>query len=324
FDVLHELQKVDKQAIGCPFIAHAISRAETQKNPSKWKEIMNAAPGECSYGAAHGALEVYASTFPDGKLPKNEIPNLCNNPDGNNCTHGLGHLLLVLNENNIPEALKDCERLPHNSFGKFECFTGVFMERSTASNLVIHGLATEEALNWSPEKLPELESLCRDQTGVYAVACWKETAHVAAVALHNDMQKVLEFCEKAQSEEAARQCIDHSFGIIGASYHFELSRMSPICEARAKAQDFKNRCYANLVSATLSTIPREVPATVKFCGNISETYRKACFTTIGNSLYLAKQEYKDLLAKECAKAPDEFKARCEQGGDSEVIFYAGT
>src|SRR3989344_7566248 len=115
FGVLRKLQKIDQQARGCHFIAHSISTAETRKDVSKWKELMNTAPRDCSYGAAHGALEVYASTFPDGKLPKEEIPDLCSNPDTNNCTHILGHLLLVLNENDIPESLKSCQSLPHNN-----------------------------------------------------------------------------------------------------------------------------------------------------------------------------------------------------------------
>ena len=104
FAVLRELQAIDPEARGCHFISHSISYAETRKDPSRWREIMNAAPQDCSYGASHGALEVYASTFPDGKLPKSEIPSLCNNPDTNNCTHILGHLLLVMNENDIDDS----------------------------------------------------------------------------------------------------------------------------------------------------------------------------------------------------------------------------
>src|SRR3989344_5591812 len=56
FEVLRALQQTDPEARGCHFIAHAISTAETQKDPSKWKELMNSSPPDCSYGAAHGAL----------------------------------------------------------------------------------------------------------------------------------------------------------------------------------------------------------------------------------------------------------------------------
>jgi hypothetical protein len=322
FDVLRELQTIEPQSRGCHFIAHSITIAETQKDTSKWKDIMNAAPQDCSYGAAHGALEVYASTFPDGKLPKDEIPNLCNNPDNNNCTHGLGHLLLILSENDIEESLKDCERLPHNELGKFECFTGVFMERITAFNLVEHGLATEESLNW-PARVPELETLCRKQKGVHSVACWKEIAHTIAVKFNNNSQQVINFCESAPGEKEARECIDHALGIMAGAFNFELARMTPICEARAKSPDFQNRCYAQLVAATLSTIPTEIAAAVKFCGNLESSYQTSCFTTIGNSTRRAKAEIQTLLSKECAKAPEEFQAKCQNGGNSGITFYTG-
>ena len=283
FETLRELQKVDPQARGCHFIAHAISTAEAQKDISKWKELMNTAPTDCSYGAAHGALEAYVATFPDGKLPELEIPNICNNPDTNNCTHILGHLLLVLNDNDIPKSLKICQSLPHNNSSKFECLTGVFMERITALNLEVHGLATKEALNWAA-RIPELETLCRAQSGTASVACWKEIVHAALIKFNNDPQKIVDFCETAPGNEETRQCINHSLGIMAAGYHFQLNKMSGVCEARAKALDFKNRCYAHLVAATLSTIPQEKSSATKFCGTIDTQYQPSCFAMIDNSL----------------------------------------
>jgi len=322
FTVLRELQKADPEARGCHFIAHSISITETRKDPSKWRELMNTAPPDCSYGAAHGALEVYASTFPDGKLPKAEVPNLCNNPDTNNCTHILGHLLLILNEDDIPESVKDCASLPHHDLGKFECLTGVFMERITAFNLEIHGLATKEALNWSA-RVPELEALCREQSGVPSVACWKEIVHAVLVKVRNDPQKLVDFCESAPGEKETRECIDHALGIIASSYNFELSKMGPICNAKVEASDYKDRCHAHLVSSTLSTVPQEIPSAVNFCSSLETQYQSSCFTMIGNSLQRAGTEYKDLQARECARAPRDHKESCKQGGASAVRFYSG-
>lgn len=322
FTVLRDLQKVEPESRGCHFIAHAISTTETRKDPSKWKELMNTAPPDCSYGAAHGALEVYASTFPDGEIPKEEVPNICNNPDTSNCSHGLGHLLLVLNKNDIDESVKNCQSLPQNFNGKFECLTGVFMERITALNLEIHGLATKEALNWAA-RVPELEGLCREQSGESSVACWKEIAHAILIKFRNDPQETVSFCESSYGEDETRQCIDHSLGIIAAGYNFQLSIMTPICEAKAKDSDFKNRCYSHLVAATLSTIPSEIPAAVNFCGRLSANFQESCFTMIGNSLQRTNPENKILLARECAKAPEELVTRCESGGNSNIRFYGG-
>lgn len=322
FQVLRELQQVDPASRGCHFIAHAISTAETQKDPSKWREIMNSAPQDCSYGAAHGALEVHSASLPDGKLPKAEIPTICNNPDTNNCTHILGHLLLIVNDNKIPESLAECQSLPHNDMGKFECMTGVFMERITALNLVEHGLATQEALNWT-ERVPELEKLCREQTGTASVACWKEIVHAALIKFNNDPQKIVDFCQTAPGEDETRECIDHSLGIIASAYNFELSKMKPICEVKAEDPGFKNRCYAELVSATISTVPQQFPDAVKFCSDADHQYQETCFTMLGNSMYWADADHKEALAQECSSAPSEFRERCQSGGNSNIEFYSG-
>ena len=279
FNVLRTLQKLDPEARGCHFIAHSITTAETRKDPTRWRELMNTAPSDCSYGAVHGALEVYASTFPNGKLPKEEIPSLCNNPDKNNCTHGLGHILLVINENNIPESLRDCKTLPHDKLSVFECLTGVFMERSTAANLVTHGLAGPEALDW-PRRLPETIALCRTYSGIDGVACWKETVHVALVAFNNDFQKLAEMCESASEEEETRECIDHAIGVAAGSLSFDFTKTKAICDTRVKAADFKDRCYANLVSSTLSTIPQEKPAAQAFCSSLEPAYQRSCFQAL--------------------------------------------
>jgi hypothetical protein len=322
FEILRELQRIEPSARGCHFIAHAISTTETRKDPSKWKELMNSAPQDCSYGAAHGALEVYASTFPDGKLPKKDVSDICNNPDTNNCTHILGHLLLVMNEDDIEESVKDCQSLPNDNLGKFECLTGVFMERITALNLEVHGLATKEALNWAA-RVPELEMLCRTQTGTESVACWKEIVHVVLIKVRNASQKLVDFCETAPGDEETRQCIDHALGIIASSYNFELAKMKPICETHSQANDFKNRCYAHLVSATISTVPQEIPSAVRFCNSINSDYQEDCFVMLGNSLYHVPIEYKAVLTHECASAPREFRQKCEFGGNSSIKFYTG-
>jgi hypothetical protein len=275
FTILRKLQEIEPESRGCHFIAHSISIAETEKDPSKWREILNNAPQDCSYGAAHGALEVHAAESPDGKLAKSEIPTICDNPDTKNCTHGLGHLLLVVNENDIDASLKDCALLPHNDVGKFECLSGVFMERITAFNLETHGLATKEALNW-PARLPELEALCRSYTSTSSEACWKEIAHVAVVKFQGNPQAVVDFCQTAPTKEADKRCIDHSLGILTSDYQFDLSKMKGICDVRAEASDFKGRCYNQLVGSTLATLPREIEAAEKFCTSLEPQYQESC------------------------------------------------
>lgn len=283
FDTLHALQKIDSQANGCHLIAHGISRAETLKDPSTWREIMNAAPQECSYGAAHGALEVHAASFPDGKLPATEIQTVCDNPDTNNCTHILGHLLLVMKERDIASSLKACESLPHNATAKFECLTGVFMEEITANNLVEHGLADESALNW-PARFGELQKLCSAQTGTDSAACWKEITHVAVVSLQ-EPQKVFDFCETAPGARERYECANHAIGILAGTMNFDFQRTRAICEAEVIDPGFKQNCYQQLIYSTVSTLPNAVPEAERFCASLASEYRDSCGKAVRNVRY---------------------------------------
>ncbi len=312
FKVLGSLQKIDSEANGCHFIAHSISIAETQKDPARWKEIMNKAPQNCSYGGAHGAIEVYASTFPDGKLPDAEALIACDNPDKNNCTHILGHLALVMKDNDIPESLKICEKLPHDKNGIFECLTGVFMERITAFNLIQHGLMDKSALDWK-KRTPELEALCNEQSGIPLNACWKEITHAVLVKVNWDPQALVNFCEKASSQEATKGCIDHAIGIIGGYRNFDFSKTASICDVTTKDSTFKNRCGANLVSSTLSTIPNNSEQAVKFC-NTQGKFQKECFIMIGNTLRFSSPENKKAQERACLQSPVSYREQCLNGG----------
>jgi hypothetical protein len=280
FDVLHALQKLDVSANGCHLIAHGISRAETEKDPAKWREIMNEAPQECSYGAAHGALEIHAATFPDGKLPLSEVRTVCDNPDTHNCTHILGHLLLVMTDRDIPASLKMCDSLPHDDNGKFECLTGVFMEEITAVNLVEHGLAEKSALNW-PARFPELKKLCASETGANSVACWKEITHVAAVSLRGP-QEVFDFCATAPGPREKEECVNHAIGILGGSMNFDFNRTRAICDAKVADPGFKENCYRQIIYSTVSTIPAAVPQAERFCRSLAPEYRDSCASAIDN------------------------------------------
>jgi hypothetical protein len=156
------------------------------------------------------------------------------------------------------------------------------------------------------------------------LACWKEIAHVAAVTFNNDPQKVYDFCRTGPSEAAARLCIDHSIGILGGAYNFNISQMGPICDATvADEPDFKNRCYANVVAATLSTIPQDVADVVGFCNKVDTQYQSTCFAMIGNTLYRASADSKAAQKSACATAPADFQNACELGGSTTVEFSSG-
>jgi hypothetical protein len=187
----------------------------------------------------------------------------------------------VVNGNDIDESSSDCEALPHNEGAKFECLTGVFMERITAFNLETHGLAGKEALNW-PARVPELEALCRQQKETRSIACWREIVHAVLVKFNNNLQKTVDFCETAPGQWETYNCIQHSLGIVAGAYDFEIEKMGSVCDVQVKVPNFKSSCYPHLVSATLSTRPSEISDAKLFCSQLETRYAHSCLQAVEN------------------------------------------
>lgn len=98
--VLFELQKIDPlQARGCHLMAHKISYAEMEKDPSKWLILLRQQePDLCTGGFLHGILEIHMKYDKNFNLTASQFPVICSNVKQTgilSCNHILGHLLLV-------------------------------------------------------------------------------------------------------------------------------------------------------------------------------------------------------------------------------------
>lgn len=275
FEVLFVLQKKDSKAIGCHLIAHGIGLGTYQYDPSNWQSEIRNINSACSYGAIHGIIENYIASLPDRKLSIEIIPNICGERPRADCNHIIGHLILVETKADVNNALDMCDIFKKDSVQLNHCYTGVFMEYQTALNLIEHGLAPRSWLNW-PVRVPELEKMCRKYNGNKAIACWKEIVHAVAVKYKNNAQEVFTFCDSAPIKEAAFQCKSHSIGIMAATFDFDYHRTRSMCEVNKKDFAFINHCYSALVASTLSTIPRAIEESRKFCDSIDIEYQQDC------------------------------------------------
>src|SRR3989344_3388547 len=274
FQTLAMLQKIDIDAQGCHLISHGIGSGAYDRDPNSWQNLINSLSPECSYGAIHGVIEKYVGSLPDKKLTKEIIPNICGPNPRADCNHIIGPLALVETRGNIDEGLELCQVFIDDRQREF-CLTGVFMEYQTALNLIDHGYAPKSWLNW-PARVPELEKVCRAQTGENEVACWKEIVHAALVKFRNDPQKIFDFCSSAQTAEGATECKYHAIGIMATARRFDLDALKPMCSIPQKEPNFKGECYVRLASSTLSTLPAEKDKVASFCRGLDEKYQRDC------------------------------------------------
>ena len=117
----------------CHPIAHVIGREATKKYPTVAEAYKNG-DSYCWSGYYHGVLE--------GIVGKIGFDNLAKNMNGicadlakterysfnhYNCVHGLGHGVMSITDNELPESLKICDNLT-DAWERESCWSGAFME----------------------------------------------------------------------------------------------------------------------------------------------------------------------------------------------------
>lgn len=316
FEVLENLQKIDKDAAGCHLLAHGLGAGLFKRNPNNWNTLVQNIPTICNYGAIHGVLESYIGSLPDKSMTSELTLSICGDTPRADCNHIVGHLLLVEAEADINKALDKCNVFKDEQQNYF-CISGVFMEYQTALNLIEHKLVPQSWQNWT-QRLPELEEICRTQKESRVVACWEEIVHAAAVKFSNDPKQVFDFCSSSQSLDGAKKCRVHSIGIMGASRNFDLDVLKSMCLLPQKNDpSFENDCYPALVSSALSTTPKALTDAVKMCRSIKEVFKPDCFSMIGIMSHSGILTRGD-LDKACLLVPSQLKMYCV--GDSSSLI----
>lgn len=283
FAALGDLQRLDSNTVGCHFIAHGIGYGVYKRDPAHWRESVSTVNPGCSYGAIHGIIEQYVLTnLPGGKFDPKMLPSICGDSPRADCNHILGHLTLVFTKGNIDQALTDC-KVFKDAEQRFQCDTGVFMEEQTAVNLIAHGLADQSWNDWAA-RTPELTQMCRDQTvEEYINACWQEVTHAALVKMGNDVGQLFDFCDSAQTKEAAGYCKEHGLGIVSVADGKSLKELGSICElSQVQRDSFVDKCYQTLLSSVLATSQDRLGEAVAFCGTLSGKVRANCFGSVGS------------------------------------------
>lgn len=316
FEVLHSLQQIDFEAIGCHLMAHSIGKGSYKREPQNWRVLVQNMEPSCNYGAIHGVLEAYVNSLPERSLKRDVIPTICGENPRADCNHIIGHMLLVETDANVKKALDLCEVFKDKLQNEY-CLSGVFMEYQTAINIVEHELAPESWMNW-PARFGDLEKMCRSYDGKYAVSCWEEIVHVALVSLHNEPQKIFDFCGTAQVLEGVKKCRRHSMGIMGAAMGFDFKKMKSICTIKQIDDiDFEKECYPSLVASALSTVPAMAKEAVSFCNDLDDQFKMPCFSMIGN-VGFSNQLVREQLPQVCKKADRDFREYC-LGNSSGVV-----
>lgn len=215
-DVLTELGKKDGKINLCHAIAHMIADAEIAKDYTKWRSFLISLenPVICTRGLIHGTIEALLRYDPSFQFEPKYISTLCQSlrtsikgsAGDHDCSHGVGHILLVRYENDISRAVAFCNELQDDLI--YRCLDGVFMESVLRDMLILHGVA--KPLPFTTQGILIQEHICQQQVGLAAKACWKEISLLYVFSEPFDQSRSWNVCQRAIGLENKKECYLHS------------------------------------------------------------------------------------------------------------------
>jgi hypothetical protein len=306
FKTAVELKDLDNDVkSSCHPIGHAIGWGVYDRDPANWKENIRKMSSECSYGAHMGMIERYASSN-GGELDKNAVKSICDDSGG--CNHGIGHVALVVTDNNIEKALDLCSVLPNNKEQRHWCYSGVFMERRTMQNLAEHiKVETERLNNWALY-LDEFIEECKAYQGEVYIGCWTGLSLPASINFKGDPDKIYKLCNSATSREGANKCRREAVNYIIERKVNDLVSQDYLCDLGPSYDpDFARDCHNQIVHFGITNLKeKDFGLMISYCSKINNKYRSSCFSDIHNALHFIKVD----PAKICNSAPSEYRKLC--------------
>jgi plastocyanin len=154
-----------------------------------------------AFGCYHGLMEVVFY----GNSPSEFSENLLkaeaacgklgdeNHPPYWSCIHGMGHGIITYREHDLPQALKDCDRLKERV--RTYCYDGTFMELSISA-----------AANFYRESDPLYPCNAIDEK--YRFACGRSQPNVMRSRFNLQTGEIARICEESGSEAIKYHCID--------------------------------------------------------------------------------------------------------------------
>jgi hypothetical protein len=133
-------------------MAHGLGIA-AYRSPETVAELFASCPATQIGGCYHGVIQGYFLDVArrSGEVRAEDLNTLCTPHRGRlalyfQCTHGMGHGLMALHGNQLPEALKGCD-LVEEPAARDSCYGGVFMENVMAAAHPHHTAQAHVALS---------------------------------------------------------------------------------------------------------------------------------------------------------------------------------
>lgn len=299
-ELLDELQGLGGYAqTNCHPLSHKVGNIALHVYETVPKAVPEYIP-VCHSGYYHGLLEEYLGTAESYETGVAEVCGTTETQPYFNwfqCTHGLGHGVMQFRDNEVPQALKDCDLVDPAGQAREICYGGVFMENITTDEKTGH-----------PAKYIKKEDPIYPCNGVeekYKSACYFLASSQILKLNGWNFPETFKTCQTAES--AYQWLCNQSLGrdVSGSSMR-DKSKVKELC-GLASNYDAKADCYFGAVRDFINE-KGEFDTGLELCKFIESEFYQKCYDAVFLDMGLFKtgKAFEDV----CALMPEQFKLQC--------------
>jgi hypothetical protein len=299
-ELLDQLQKMGGYAqTNCHPLSHKVGNIALHVYGSVPKAVPEYIP-VCASGYYHGLLEEYLGTAESYETGVAEVCGTTETQPYFNwfqCTHGLGHGVMQFRDNEVPQALKDCDIIDPANQAREICYAGVFMENVTTDEKTGH---PAKYIHPDDPIYP-----CNAVEEQYKSACYFLASSQILKINGWNFADTFKVCDGA--EENYRWLCYQSLGRdVSGSTLRNKEKVKELCSL-ATNFDAKADCYFGAVRDFIND-KGEFTDAVEMCKFIEGDFHQKCYDAIflDMSLYKTGQEFEAV----CALMPEPFKTQC--------------
>ncbi len=250
------------------------------------KNAFGGCSADCHSGCYHGAMESFLAEKGTENLAAN-IVEVCKKFEtsfGNfQCLHGVGHGLLAYVDYDMPQAIKECQKLP-DSFSQTSCYGGMFMENILTGQGLGASEKKDHTTKWVNKTDPYFPCNKIDKDQALQYQCYQmQTSWMLKLASY-DFNIVAKQCLNAPDD--IKSVCFKSFGRDAAGHTLRNpQKILDICAKVPQQKDYYMQCLTGAVNVIVDFWgPGLKDQASQLCALTPESHRKNCYQIVAGRL----------------------------------------
>jgi len=325
FDITRLVQKEDPQYLYCHVLGHNLSKRETDKDPSKWMDVITRCPATmCNNGCLHGSMmaRYKSESLNDEQIEKlkPDIQRICE-PRGkwkptpieiSMCYHAIGHLAMYITDADLNKSADLCTIVGTKEDGRNyvqTCTEGVFME--VFQSLDPEDVALVAKIKPTKDKVDQFCGAFKNDF-IKFEACHRESWTLFQDELKDakSLEKFCSFSDRPLSYKTCQAAMMNHFTVEFVIDGNDMNKLDNFCMG-LDIETHKRDCYAYAAGRLVQIDPEYTDKGLLVCNLAKKRgLERECYTVLSEygkrTFHVDTKEFKEY----CAKMPDTWNDYC--------------